>query len=347
MVNVQQYFAGREAHRQEFLKQYLREPFKVELLDEHWATRRYFRVTDQNGQNFVLMESLPDDIYSFTPGHKISDFVRIGKALHAKRMHVPEIFFVDEPEGYALIEDFGDLNVGAALDAGQNPTEIYKNATDILIGIRRDVTENTLNLPSFYDSQIYKTKQRIVDWYIPATRRAINSDDMRLGFYAAWDEIETSLPPCPQGFVHGDYHAQNLMWLGHECGVLDFQAAMWGPPVYDLANLLEDIRRDVPQDVHDAMLDHYCHGDDRMWFRVLATQFHCKVIGQILRLAIVGKKPQYLKYMPRIQNYIITATKDPVLAPFAKWLKKENIDLTVRDCFNPDKVQTYIRPDAV
>ena len=88
-------------------------------------------------------------------------------------------------------------------------------------------------------------------------------------------------------------------------------------------------------------------GDEtfRAWFRVMATQFHCRIIGQVIRLAVLSNKRDLLRYMPRIQNYIREGLKDPVLKPLADWMAAEKVDLSAQD-FNPDLIAPFIREDA-
>jgi aminoglycoside/choline kinase family phosphotransferase len=77
----------------------------------------------------------------------------------------------------------------------------------------------------------------------------------------------------------------------------------------------------------------------------MATQFHCSIIGQVLRLAIVGGKPHMLKFIPRMQNYIREGLRDPVLKPMADWFADQKVDLAAQQ-FDPDLIRTYIREDA-
>ena len=347
-VNPKEFFESREAQRQGFVREHTGDEFDLIPQGQDWASRRYFRVRTPD-HTFILMEAVPDHIPTATMGHKLSSFIKIDELLRHHGIHAPEIIAEEEEEGFVLLEDFGDISVHKALDSGGNEAQLYKAATDVLISIKNKLPEcNDLNLPTYKDSYIRKGRQRIVDWYIPATRKAQNPDDLLGGYLAAWDEVAAALPPPPIGFIHGDYHPQNLMLLEDgTCGVLDFQDAMWGPQPYDLANLLENIRRDVPADIHAAMLDHYGADENfRAWFRVMATQFHCRIIGQVLRLAIVSGKDELLRYMPRIQNYILQGLKDPVLAPLARWMKDQNVDLTATGCFDPVKVKEFIRSDA-
>lgn len=347
-VNPKEFFEGRAAQRNDFVRTHVKGEFNLIPQGQDWASRRYFRV-NASGKTFILMEAVPDHIKTATMGHKLSSFIQIDELLRRHDIRAPEIIAQEEGEGFVLLEDFGDISVHKALDSGGDEASLYKAATDVLIAMRDHLPPcNDLNLPTYKDSYIRKGRQRIVDWYIPATRGEKNRDDLLGGYLAAWDAVAANLPSPPIGFIHGDYHPQNLMLLPDgTCGVLDFQDAMWGPQPYDLANLLENIRRDVSADIHAAMLDHYGADDNfRAWFRVMATQFHCRIIGQVLRLAIVSGKDELLGYMPRIQNYIIRGLADPVLAPLAKWMRYEKVDLQAKDCFDPERVRAFIRADA-
>lgn len=347
-LNAQDYFDSRVELRQDFLRRNIAGAFTETLIAADWASRRYFRITQASVETVILMEAIPDHTGAYTPGHKVSDFIRIAKGLRTAGIHAPQILLADEHEGFVLIEDFGNVNVYDALDSGEDYDVLYGAATDVLIRMRDNVDTGALSLPSYYDSHVHKGRQRIVDWYVPATRGEKNNDDLLPSYLAAWEEVERNAPSCPMGFVHGDFHMQNLMRLENDLGVLDFQGAMYGPLPYDIANLLEDIRRDVPEDIHDAMLARYSAGNAEfaLWFRIMATQFHCRILGQVLRLAIAGGRPGFLKFIPRVQNYIVRGLQDPALAPLAKWMRDEKIDLAAERCFDPEYVRIFIRPDA-
>lgn len=314
----------------------------VEPLASDWGPRRYFRINDGKQRVAVLMDSIPDDDPQSMPGHKISDFIRINKYLCAIGLHAPEIYAVDEDEGFVLLEDFGDLSFKLAIEEREKGKEdVYGVAIDVLIHLREKAGAEEPGLSDYYDSHVHKGRQRVVDWYMPAVRGEGMPDGLVEDYLSVWDEIEKKLPPCPQGFLHIDYHPENLMLLEgakglQRCGLLDFQGAMRGPLPYDLANLLEDIRSDVPENIRRAMLDRYCSGMNKeareifeIWYRVLATQFHCRIIGQCLKLAIAGGRDDLLAYLPRVVGYLRSGLEHPLLEPLQKWFAAEGIDFSV------------------
>lgn len=362
-LKPQDWFATRASLREAFLKQHGCSTSKLVAVGEDSAFRRYFRLTQDDGRSVVLMECVPDGNGMATPGHSMLDFVRLSAYLRSIGISAPQVYEADDLNGYLLLEDFGDVSFKKALE--QDPArreELYEYATDALSWLQRHARAEDVGLPDYYQSHVHTGRQRLIDWYVPAVRGQKNPDGLVADYLAVWDKIEHALPPVSQGFLHVDFHFENLMWRDGknglaQCGVLDFQGAMKGPVPYDLANLLEDARVDVPADLRARMIDRYCQSmsdDDckifKDWYRVLATQFHCRLMGQFIRLAVpldAGKpKPRYLQMIPRVAGYIREGLKDPVLHPLADWFKTQGIDFAKVDQFNPDDIRPNIRPEA-
>ncbi len=305
------------------------------LVGEDGSPRRYSRV-EKGGDTAIFMETFGE-----APGHKISDFICIGAWLNEIGLKTPEVYELDEAGGLALLEDFGDVSFKDRPD--------YELAAQVLDHL--SAQECPLDLPNYYDSHVHKAHRRVIDWYAPALRGERNPDGLVEAYLAVWQGIESTLPPCPQGFLHIDFHVENLMWLPggsglKRCGILDFQGAMIGPEPYDLGNLLEDMRTDVPDDVRRSLLA----GKDEnylRWYRALTTQFHCRIIGQIIRWAVKEEKPGYLQYLPRVAGYLRSALEDPLLAPLKRFFSEEMIDFTTVKDLNIEHIKEHIRSDAV
>lgn len=311
-------------------------------LREDCANRKYFRIL-KDGYSAILMNTLPDEVNDENSGHRITDFVRIGEWLAKKGLHIPEIYENDSDKGFLILEDMGDVSLKNAVESGVPISTAYGLATDILRKLSLELVD--ISLPDFEQSNLRTLKNRIIDWYVPMIRKKSSDDDLVAGFENAWSEIESSLPPCPQCFSHIDFHAENLMWIPSadgtdKIGILDFQGAMLGYSPYDLTNLLEDARKYIPEEIRTSMISRYCIAMTKhereafnIWYRVLATQFHCRVIGQFVMLAIMKNKKQYIQHIPRLSFYITEALKEPVLAPLKKWFESENIRLEPEDLY--------------
>ena len=282
---------------------------------------------------------------------RLSDYIRIGDWLREIGLRTPEIYEADESANIAIIEDFGSISMKQALEQGADAYELYKNAVDILSHIQSQ-TDCPLKLESFTDSPMRRARQRLVDWYVPALRKEKNPDGLRESYLATWDELEAGLDKPDKGFMHVDFHAENLMVLEGESGIrslgiIDFQEALHGPLAYDLVNILEDMRVGVAEDIRAPLLQ---NKDENFlnWYRVLGTEiFHMRLMGQCVRWAIADNKPHYMKFLPRLENYIKRALQDPVLAPIKRWCDQEGLDFDSLKDFNPGEVKKFIAEDAI
>jgi aminoglycoside/choline kinase family phosphotransferase len=82
------------------------------------------------------------------------------------------------------------------------------------------------------------------------------------------------------------------------------------------------------------------------WFRILATQFHCRVIGQFIKFAVQNNNTRYLQYIPRLENYIHQALKDPLLQPLKAFFDNLNLDFSQPCALNISECKKHIREDA-
>lgn len=311
------------------------------------SPREYFRVMKE-GQSYVLM-LYPDANEAHQA--ELNAFIRIDEWLVAQGISAPQIHMVNHDKCYALLEDLGALSFGGALRDGGvlSQSDLYALGGDVLRRLARATPPH--NLPHYGESRIHANRRQLIDYYFPLETGKRHGDDLVAQYYAVWDEIEASLPPCPQGFVHGDFHLENLMLRPQydglaRCALIDFQDALSGPLPYDLVNLLEDARVDVPQSIRSNVLDAYCSDMDDAtrdaflkWYRVLGTQFHGRVIGLFVKLAAEQGRDQYLVHVPRLQEYIQNGVNDPVLAPLKAWFAKVGVDFSSIKDFNGAEIR--------
>lgn len=299
------------------------------------SARSYARV-EKDKKTAILMYC-PDPEAA---GNRISDFMAIGKLLADLGLNTPDIY--EHDGNFLLIEDFGDVSFKAIINQGENVAKIYNLAHDVLQNL--NAQNSSLDLPDFYKSGVYHGRKFLVDWYLPLMNT--KSDNLMKSYLGAWDEIESNLPPSPQTLLHIDYHLENLMWLSQEqgikrCGILDFQGAMIGPKAYDLGNLLEDARADVPSEIKDKILAHYDE-EFRAQYRVYTTLFHCRLMGQFIKMAAEDGKDQYLQYLPRVSNYIAGALEHPILKPLDRFFNDLKLDFRDVKRLNADAIEYYI-----
>jgi len=143
------------------------------------------------------------------------------------------------------------------------------------------------------------------------------------------------LDNCPRIWTLRDYHSPNLIWLPERFGVarvglLDYQDAVMGAPAYDLMSLLQDARRDVPENVETELYAYYWqqleHNDiayDRedfdIAYAILGAQRCTKILGIFARLADRDNKPAYLAHIPRVRAYLERNLQHPYLKDLKHW----------------------------
>ncbi|WGF89815.1 aminoglycoside phosphotransferase family protein [Marinivivus vitaminiproducens] len=284
--------------------------------------RRYFRL-DRQGATTVVMDAPP-------PNESVERFLAAGAWLAAAGATTPEVHAADVANGFLLLEDLGDGQVGARIDRGADPAPYLERAVDLLLHLHRHPAPD--GLTPFDDDLRIERVLLLADWYAPAVLGAPLPDEARARYEALWRALLADSRYGRPVFVHRDFFADNLVWLPEreglaQLGVIDFQDGGAGPPAYDLMALGQDARRDTDPALGDALVARYLAGRpdlDPARFRtsltVLAAQRHCRVIGLFTRLAVRDGKPWYLDHIPRLWRYLDGLLQEPVLAPIARWL---------------------------
>ena len=319
----------------------------LQALPRDASPRHYFR-GEKDGRSFILM------YYPEASGDnrgELLNFITIGEILTKQSIKTPALYEIQEQQCLALFEDLGTDSFGACLRQGTvDEVTLYSLATDVLIQMRTINSDGSL--PTYANSGIVENRRQLIDYYMRFQKRCILAPNVCDGYYATLEAIETSLPPCPQGFVHGDYHLENLMYVKdnddrYVCGLIDYQDAMFGPLPYDLINLLEDARADISGEVYTKMMNLYCadmSADEceafQKWFRFLAVQFHGRVLGLFIKLSVEQGRDKYLAHIPRLQKYILNSLKDPILQPLKQWFDKVGLDFEVRNDLDGDMLRS-------
>jgi aminoglycoside/choline kinase family phosphotransferase len=280
--------------------------------------RQYARIA-KNGRSAILM----DCRHERTDRPGMDAFIKIGTWLKAHGIHTPEIYDVNTDEKYLILEDFGQTSFLKAMSDGTaSEKELYTLSANVLAHLR--TIDDLPDLSRYEDSFIHEKHADIIRIYYPYIRPG-DHDVMALetAYRSVWEEIESKLPPCPRGIVHGDYHIENMMYLPQNkglarLGLIDFQDAMIGPAPYDYTHILKNVRRTVCEDIQN----HILHGFDEdflAWYQVLALQWHCRVLGLFIDLHVNYERDQYMQHIPRIEAYMKTALKNEIFKPLTRF----------------------------
>ncbi|MEH6789635.1 aminoglycoside phosphotransferase family protein [Parasphingorhabdus sp.] len=277
--------------------------------------RRYFRVHDGD-RRAILMDAPP-------PHEDPRPFIAIAEHLKNTGFAAPEIFARDLTHGLVLLEDFGDQRMREHLDERPEKEEaIYRQVIDLLRQLHR---HPAAPVPAYDEAQYLREANLLTEWYCPAQQLAVDA----AGFEACWRALLAPVIAAqdPPVTVLRDYHAENIMLLGdNRLGLLDFQDALAGHPAYDLVSMLQDARRDVPDDLEEKMLAHYLADHSapaaeefRRHYAILGAQRNTKIIGIFTRLSVRDGKQRYLDFLPRMWGLLEKDLRHPALQPMAAW----------------------------
>lgn len=317
-----------EAGRDEVIRRFLAaqgwDKAERRLLAGDASFRRYDRLTAADGRRAVLMDAPP-------PMENVRPFLAIDRLLASLDLSVPAIFAEDSENGLLLLEDLGDDTYTRLLAAGHDEADLYARATDLLSALHQRLPQAALGeLRDFDADSAVLQVSRLLDWYWPAIHGGEPAAAIRAAFETAWRAVLPLWHKLPRSLVLFDYHVDNLLLLDRPgircCGLLDFQDALAGPIAFDLASLLEDVRRNVSPALRRRMIEHYLAANpaiDRDAFMtvyaVSAAQRNIRIAGTFARLLRRDNKPGYQRYMPRTWELIAEDLRHPAMGPVAAW----------------------------
>lgn len=137
-----------------------------------------------------------------------------------------------------------------------------------------------------------------------------------------------------------DFHSPNIVWRddrkGHDrLGIVDFQDALIGPSAYDVASLAMDARVTVGPGMERTTVDAYVAArkaqggfDEKAFaeaYAIMAAQRNSKILGIFVRLNERDGKPDYLKHLPRIRDYLERALAHPALAELRDFYERNGL----------------------
>lgn len=277
------------------------------------SARRYERLTQgPNGQTSILMID-PSDTR-----RALDAFVTIAKTLTNGGFSAPQILHAEPASGLLLLEDLGDdLFTQYARDHPATQTALYEAACDLLQDLQKLPAAPICAQPT--SSKLASMTGLAYDFYMPT--------DAPKAKHATIDEITVrldALQPYTPVLALRDYHADNLIWLPDRAGIkrvglLDFQDAFVTHPAYDLASLIRDARRDIPDPLARDLINRFAQKSDlyeadfHTAFAIVAVQRNLRILGIFSRLALRDGKAGYLDYIPRVWRHLMRDLSHPSL----------------------------------
>jgi hypothetical protein len=297
----------------------------IEPLAGDASARRYARLRLSGGApaSAIAMllprDAAPGTSEEITAGASSSElpFLAVQRFLARHDVPVPQIYHDDDE--VLLLEDLGDVALADAA-LGRDRARLLGEAVDVLARIAALVRVPDAGCIAFqqhYDRALISRELDVVCSHGLAASdhgpaRAPDDEEARRALATLGDRIAAQ----PTVLMHRDFHAWNLQVDPHgRIRVIDFQDALLGPALYDLASLCTDRDSDrfvdpaleavLVRRFDDALARHggpaYKDGErlradyfDAVAYRTL------RVIGRFRFLAIEKGKTAYLRFLPRM-----------------------------------------------
>lgn len=327
------------------------EKLKIESLPGDASNRRYHRL-HLNGSgvpaSLILMELADPEgfkkseekvLRSDIPVFELP-FINILNHLTQAGVAVPKLYHYREKSGWIFLQDLGDETMDKRLknNSWQVNQDVYRMALDELVKIQLNATrQHSSECIAFgrpFDAPLLMWEfDHFLEYGISYCGtnplKPMDREKLRLEFQKLADELASQ----PRVFTHRDYHSRNLIFHKGKVWVLDFQDALMGPHVYDLASLLRDSYQTLDMDWIEESLNYYWGmiktelgsiytiEKFRRLFDFMSIQRNLKAIGRFVYIDKVKNNPRFLPYIPQtLANVRSTLDRYNELKPLHKLL---------------------------
>jgi N-acetylmuramate 1-kinase len=296
------------------------------------SNRRYYRLTLNGGSRSVILMQLSSpeafkQSEEAVSGAKTTStelpFINVLHHLAKADVAVPVLYHYDQEAGLLYLEDFGDVTLADACTNAplQTIRALYRQAIDMLVRIHTKATSPSnagcMAFDRRFDVPLLMWEfDHFLEYGVAARHgkpmRASDEKAIREEFH----KIAELLAGQPQVLTHRDYHSRNLIVAGTRLGVIDFQDALMGPAMYDLASLLRDAYIALDEKLVDGLIVYYIESmaaqdhrfADRFAFRrlfdLMSIQRNLKAAGRFVYIDRVKHNPKFLADIPRVLGYV-------------------------------------------
>ena len=244
-------------------------------------------------------------------------YVRIAEVFDALGVRAPKIYFHDEAEGLIWMEDLGERDLWSYREEPWPVRrEYYQSALEEVWRLHDRGWDGLARFPFTlqieFNAALYRWEQRY--FFDNCLGRYFENlhDPAKAEYFASmpiWEHIAAKLAAWPRVLVHRDFQSQNILILGGQAHLIDFQGLRPGLAHYDLASLLYDPYVSFLPAERVELIEFYLGlgnrndlGATRAEFeeiyRLCAVQRLMQALGAYGFLGLAKGKAQFLAYIP-------------------------------------------------
>ncbi len=280
------------------------EPLRVE------ASHRCFYRLQTSSRTVVLMDSPPHL-------ERNEQFTALGTVFHDAGIPVAKILSAAQTEGLFLLQDLGDVHFEEVY--GTHLQDPALTAAVELLPRLGAVTHPAIE--PYTAERLHMELDIFSEWFMG---KLLNLEVYTGTFQRISERLVNVVDAQPKCCVHRDYHCRNLLYNAGQLGVVDYQDALHGPVLYDIASLLRDCYYTFAEPEVERWLGLFVSRSPQLtgvsapqimqWFDYTAMQRQLKAIGIFARLHLRDGKATHLQYiMPVLERIQTCALQYPEL----------------------------------
>ena len=256
------------------------------------SRRRFFRIR-RGGKSLVAM------VYPEPAPAEVERFCALQKIYRERGLRVPRIDKV--LDGQVVVqEDAGDLLLQRAWRLAPG------GERERLLGRCREIALNLAAVPPALAAA--RLDRARLNWemdfflkhFFP---RIPVGGCQRDELDAALKKLVVAMEPeCV--FAHRDFHSRNLLVLGNEIVMVDFQDSLLAPRYYDMVSLAFDSYLDLGRAREVLFSGREWPAAERRQLRLTALQRNIKALGTFAFQTYDRRHPAYARYIPRTIRHI-------------------------------------------
>ena len=271
-------------------------------------------------------------------------FLNVGRHLDRAGIPVPKVYHASVSEGLMLLEDLGNTHLFDVIsnqETRERGLELFGEAIDVMARMheKASVRDRRDDCTAFYQ----RMSEKLFVWEfehfveygfeVPAGAKLEGAEGAEIR--ALFQKISAELAGLPEVFTHRDYHSQNILVAEGHVVLIDFQDALMGPSVYDLASLLRDRFFGLSEDEVDGFLRRYLEARPqcaeakmefaafRRLFDLQVLQRNMKAAGRFVYIDRVKGKSHLLVHLPNLfASMKSVLARLPELAPLAPLVER-------------------------
>ena len=274
--------------------------------------RRYLRIDAsrlEGASSLIVMDAPP-------PQEQVQPYVNLASHMQAAGLRGPQVLAVDEVHGFVLLSDLGpEVLLGRLQQCGPEEADTWmRRVARRLVDWQQAMAP--VALPPFDEALLQRELDLFPEWCVRTHFGLTWTEAQQQAWQGLCQRLIHSALAQPTVAVHRDWMPRNLMVVGDDLAILDFQDAVRGPITYDAASMLRDAfwsweeEQEIDwavrywQDARKAGLAvHDDFGDFWRALEWMGLQRHLKVLGIFCRLQHRDGKPKYAQDLPRFFAY--------------------------------------------